>query len=98
MGGSPVACLAPRFFKRWIPALNDLSSGPEGIHHRLQDELALPTLVIAARYDILVPLAATSLRSEHERVQFAGTHNSLLIDPRVFLAIHRFLRESSTNA
>ncbi len=96
--GTPVTRLVPGLVRRWIPALKDLSDGPEGIHHRLKEEVSVPTLVVAARYDLLVPISATHLDCRHEYCVFSGTHNSLLIDPRVFFVIHRFFKEVRTNA
>ena len=92
MQGVPIAGSTPKFLNTWITNLESMSDGPNGLHRSVRFNDSVPTMVIAARYDALVPLRNTHLPGRHERLELIATHNSLLIDPRVFMRIGRFLR------
>jgi pimeloyl-ACP methyl ester carboxylesterase len=89
--GLPAACRSPQLLKRWIPALNELSDKDGICQQTAHDEIKVPTLVIAARFDVLIPIQNTHLVGQSEHCVFTATHNSLLFDPRVFRKISEFL-------
>jgi hypothetical protein len=90
--GVPFARTAPTFLKHGIATIDSMSDGPDGLHATIDQENPVPTLVIAARYDMLVPLRNSHLPGQTERLELLGTHNSLLFDPRVHQKIRGFLR------
>jgi pimeloyl-ACP methyl ester carboxylesterase len=94
--GSPVARCASRILGRACQTLADLSDRPDSFVNRLPKLSAVDIGVLAARYDILVPIANTRLSEEHQYVVLNATHNSLLLSPKAsnlacsFIATGRF--------
>lgn len=93
--GVPFARIAPRFLKHWITTMDSMSDGQNGLHAMVDHENPVPTMVIAARCDMLVPLRNTHLPGQSERSELLGTHNSLLFDPRVHKKIIGFLTRNT---
>lgn len=96
--GSPVAKML-NYVLGWacIP-FRELSSDRNSYVNTMSPELPCPTGVIAARYDVQVPVNSTYLPGIADHVIISATHNSLLFSPTVgrlvteFLTCGRFVR------
>ena len=89
--GTPIGRLAPRFLKQWFPPLLDLSDAEGSFVNKLPKTLPVETGIIAARFDILVPMKNTLLADAGGQITINGTHNSILASPRVARLVASFL-------
>ena len=81
--GTPFAHRAGKIVGKYIPIVNELSDRPDSFIKRLPTAVPTDLGVIAARFDVLVPVANTHLEGEKEHVVLNATHNSLLISSKV---------------
>lgn len=81
--GTPLARRAGKIVGRYIPIVGELSDRPDSFVKRLPTSLPTDLGVIAARFDLLVPVANTHLEGEKEHVVLNATHNSLLVSGKV---------------
>jgi pimeloyl-ACP methyl ester carboxylesterase len=97
--GTPVARNAGRIVGRVCRGIGDLSDGPDSFVNRLRSPPPMDVGVVAAKFDILVPVASTHLDGECQHIVLNATHNSLLLSGRVanlvlaFIAAGRFGRD-----
>ena len=77
--GTPVARKAGRVFGRVCKSIADLSDRPDSFVNRLPTLDSMHVGIVAAKYDILVPIACTYLNADCEHVVLNATHNSLLL-------------------
>lgn len=88
--GSPVAKLAARMGQVIRPS-KDLSNEDSSYVCRLSDQHDFEIGIIAARYDVVVPVSSTYLQSAREHVVLNGTHNSVLLSASVRAMTAHFL-------
>jgi triacylglycerol lipase len=99
--GLPLGRWAPRFVKRISQPLDELSDVRSSFVNSLSDVASYDVGVIAAKYDVLIPMASTHVSGERAHIAIAGTHNSLLFSRRAAKLVAQFLRNGrfeSTNA
>jgi pimeloyl-ACP methyl ester carboxylesterase len=90
--GLPAARLAPAWLRRACPAVDDLSDDQTSFVNRLSTHETDQIGIIAANCDVLVPIASTHIENENDHATVLGSHNSLLVDPRVFRMVLRFIK------
>ena len=96
--GSPVARVSNFAFGWACRPFRELSSDRDSYVNNLSTGLPCDTGVIAARFDIQVPVNSTYLPGLSDHVIITGTHNSLLFSGKVgqlvtqFLTIGRFAK------
>lgn len=89
--GSPVA-KSLNFVLGWAcTPFRDLSSDQNSYVNKMSVDLPCPTGVIAARFDLQVPVASTYLPGLADHAVFFATHNSLLFSPTVARFVNEFL-------
>ena len=93
--GSPIAGVVYRFLGWLIPPTKDLSSDRASYVHRLSEWDGPEVGIIAAKYDILIPVANTMLERQSAHQVVCGTHNSILFSPQVGTKVANFLRTGS---
>lgn len=91
-GGSPAARLASMFVGGVIVPTRELSDRATSYVNQLRARNDLDVGIIAARYDILVPVRNTHLVGERMHETLFATHNSLLLSQTVCAKTSRFLR------
>ncbi len=89
--GSPVAQLMSYGLGWACRPLRDLSSSPNSFVNHLTIELPCETGVIAARFDIQVPVRSTLMPGLADHATIFGTHNSLLFSAKASRMVTRFL-------
>jgi alpha-beta hydrolase superfamily lysophospholipase len=89
--GSPVARRASSWLGGIVTPMNELSDASSSFVNQLTRNATLDVGVIAARYDLLVPIANTHLENESAHTVVTATHNSLLISRRASNLTTRFL-------
>ncbi len=89
--GSPIAKVLNYGFGWACRPLRDLSSSTGSFVNSMPDNLTCDTGVIAARYDMLVPIRSTHMPGLSDHAIITGTHNSLLFSNRVCKMVTRFL-------
>ena len=89
--GSPIARIASKGLGWACQPLVDLSDSPNSYVNSMPTHTEPPTAVIAARYDLLVPLESAKLVGSSQHTVLAATHNSLLFSPRVGKMVTNFL-------
>lgn len=77
--GTPVARHAAKLLGRVCPPIADLSDAKDSFVNSLADSVPLELGVIAARFDLLVPVANTHLPYQRDHIVLNATHNSLLL-------------------
>lgn len=82
----------PKFIRKMIVPWNDLSDSPKSFVNELPSADGLQTAILAARYDLLVPIESTHLSGELVHVTLNDTHNSILLSPYAYRFILSFLR------
>jgi len=90
--GLPIARWGARYFKGWSPPLEEIADLPESYVNLLPRTLQFPVGVIAAKQDMLIPIANTRLDGNESYIALNATHNSLLISSGVAKQIESFLR------
>ncbi len=96
--GTPVAKTLNYVLGWACRPLRDLSSDHDSYVNKMSPEMPCDTGVIAARFDIQVPVVSTYMPGLSDYVIVPATHNSLLFSPTVgrlvteFLACGRFAR------
>ena len=96
--GTPVARYAAKIVGRVCQGIADLSDHDGSFVSRLPSPNSVDIGIIAARFDVLVPVANTHLDGERHHVVLNATHNSLLFSRAAanhilaFIATGRFER------
>lgn len=90
--GSPVARIASRCLGWLVPTIRDLASDQSSYVNRLPDWEGPELGIIAAKYDILIPVPNTMLEGQSAHEVVVGTHNSILFSRQVSAKVVRFLR------
>lgn len=90
--GSPVAGFVSRFLGRILVPTRELASHPASFVHRLPDSMNTEIGIIAAKYDMLIPVKNTDLPSQSKHEVVPGTHSSILFSPSAWDKVSRFLR------
>ena len=93
--GSPVAHIASKAFGFWSTPTRELSHRSDSFVKRLPHETPCDVGVIAAKYDILVPLWSTGLEGMKDYLVVSASHNSLLFSRHVAEETVEFLRNGS---
>ena len=89
--GSPVAKVMS-FGLGWAcRPFRDLSSSSSSFVNKLTTELPCQTGVIAARFDIQVPVSSTHMPGLADHATILGTHNSLLFSAKATRMVTQFL-------
>ena len=91
-GGSPVARLASMLIGGVVVPTRELSDRHSSYVNQLRGPSDLDVGIIAARYDILVPVGNTHLVGERVHETLFATHNSLLLSRTACSKTVRFLR------
>jgi len=89
--GSPVARVAALIFGQILAPTRELSDALESYVNKLERKLKNDVGVIAARFDLLVPISNTHLANESAHIVINATHNSLLVSTTVSKLTARFL-------
>lgn len=90
--GSPVAGVVSGCLGWLIPTIRDLASDRESYVNRLSDWEGPELGIIAAKYDILIPIPSTMLEGQSLHEVVVGTHNSILFSRKVGANVVNFLR------
>lgn len=90
--GSPVADFVSRFLGWLIVPTKELASRSSSYVNRLGNLGNVEIGIIAARYDLLIPAANTTLSDASQHEVVTGTHNSILFSPNVGAKVVAFLR------
>ena len=90
--GSPVADFVSRFLGWLVVPTRELASRPNSYVHRLDKSLNVEVGIIAAKYDLLIPVKNTELSDQAKHVVVAGTHNSILFSSDVGSKVSAFLQ------
>jgi triacylglycerol lipase len=90
--GSPVADFVSRFLGWLVVPTRELASRPNSYVHRLDKRLNVEVGIIAAKYDLLIPVKNTELSNQAKHVVVAGTHNSILFSYDVGTKVSAFLQ------
>ena len=93
--GSQVAKMADPFLGWICRPIRELSASPDSFVNSLAKVVPCETGVIAAKYDLLVPLSSTYLPNLKGHVAILGTHNSLLFSRKTNRMIQVFLQTGS---
>lgn len=93
--GSPIARIASRFLANILVPTRELSDQPTSFVNRLSNSGDLEVGIIAAKFDLLVPVQNTHLPSERSHKTRFATHNSLLLSRKASIDIANFLRTGS---
>ncbi len=80
--GSPVVKFAAPVLGSVCKPVAELSSGENSFVNRLPDASAYELGVLAARFDILIPVERTHIDGEADHRALNGTHNSLLLSSK----------------
>ena len=97
--GTPLARNAGRIVGRLCRGIADLSDRPDSLVNRLPSLCPVEVGIVAAKFDILVPIASTHLDGECQHAVLNATHNSLLLSRTVanlalaFMATGQFERD-----
>lgn len=91
-GGSPAARLASVLIGGVFVPTHELSDRASSYVNQLQGPNDLDVGILAARYDVLVPVRNTHLVGERMHQTLFATHNSLLLSRTVCEKTIRFLR------
>ena len=89
--GSPIAKTLSHVLGWACRPFRDLSSGTDSYVNTMSPELPCETGVVAARFDILVPVNSTYLPGLSDHFIILATHNSLLFSPTVGRRVTEFL-------
>ncbi len=89
--GSPVARIASNWFGRILIPTRELSDAKTSYVNKLERTSKVEVGIIAARFDVLVPVRNTHLPNEKEHVVINATHNSLLLSLKASRLTARFL-------
>lgn len=90
--GSPAATVVGSTgLGRICPPLAELSTNDVSFVNSIVDSNDYDIGVIAAKYDVLVPVSRTHLQSEADHIVLNATHNSLLFSVRASNCVHEFL-------
>ncbi|MCU0720405.1 MAG: lysophospholipase [Pirellula sp.] len=90
--GSPIARYASMLVGRVIQPTRELSDDRNSFIHKMPVPKGIDMGIIAARFDLLVPVANTLLNAAHKHETVNGTHNSILMSTKVCEMIASFLR------
>jgi pimeloyl-ACP methyl ester carboxylesterase len=90
--GSPVAGVLSQVLGWVLVPTQELSDRPTSYVNRLGDTANMEVGILAAKYDLLIPLRNTRLASESKHDVVVGTHNSILFSPRVGAKAACFLK------
>jgi len=93
--GSPVAHIASKAFGFLSTPTRELSHQSDSFVKRLPHRVPCDVGVIAAKYDLLVPLWSTGLEGMKDYLVVAATHNSLLLSRYVAEQTVEFLRNGT---
>lgn len=77
--GSPVATLVSKLIGKVSRPTVELSSDATSYVNQLDSHCLTKIGIIAAKYDLLVPVENTHLKSETSHITLPATHNSLLL-------------------
>jgi len=89
--GSPVARILNYGLGWACRPLSDLSSSDTSYVNQMPSRLTCETGVIAARYDVVVPVQSTRMAGLMDHVTITSTHNTMLFSSRVGQLVTRFL-------
>jgi triacylglycerol esterase/lipase EstA (alpha/beta hydrolase family) len=94
--GLPIARLAPQILKRFSPPLRELSDASDSYVNSLPEVTRKSTNgsdigVIAAKYDLIIPIANTRLDGSETYTALPASHNSLLISITAAKCVESFL-------
>ncbi len=95
--GSPVARIASKVIGRFIIPTRELSDLETSYVNQFERKFTADIGIIAARFDVLVPISSTHLLNEKAHVVINATHNSLLLSPKASKLTARFLTHGSFN-
>lgn len=90
--GSPMTRLAPPFVKKYCLPVAELADIPTSFVNNLNFETSVDVGVIAARFDMLIPLASTHLEGQCAHTVLPASHSSLLLSGRMATHVREFLR------
>jgi hypothetical protein len=90
--GTPVARLAAPLFGRICRGIADLSDRADSTACRLPAECSKDVGILAARFDLLVPVSHTHLAGESDHRVLNASHNSLLLSPAPARLAANFLK------
>jgi len=97
--GSPVARYVAKWLARLSPPIAQLSDDPESWVRNLSDVPPdVQVGIIAARFDLLVPLEATQLDRPVPRVIVDATHTGMLFSKEVAQQVITFLQTGHFNS
>ena len=89
--GSPVAFGVKRLVGTAFQTIADIASDPTSFVNSLPEWENLELGIIAARFDVLIPVSNTHLLHESDHVVVNATHNTLLFSPRAMRLATDFL-------
>ena len=90
--GSLVADFVSRFAGWLLVPTRELASRPTSYVNLLGHRLNVDVGIIAAKYDMLIPVRNTSLPYQTRHEVVAGTHNSILFSSEIGSKVSTFLR------
>ena len=93
--GSPIARIASKIIGRIIVPTHELSDSNTSYVNQLERTSSVEVGIVAARFDVLVPIENTHLTNEKSHVVINATHNSLLVSKKASNLIARFLTHGS---
>ncbi len=93
--GSPAARMASKILGRVIVPTQELSDSATSYVNQLERTTNVEIGIIAARFDVLVPIANTHLTDVKSHVVINATHNTLLVSIGASNLIVKFLTHGS---
>ncbi len=93
--GSPIARAFGNVIGWACQPISDLSSDQGSYVNSISPALPYETGIIAAKYDMLVPVNSTFLQQQADHITIPGTHNSLLFSSYACQLVIRFLQHGS---
>lgn len=89
--GLRAARICSPLFRSFCSAVGELSDRPNSFVNQLTTPDGLEIGVIAARFDLLVPLRSTKLPTQTDHICLCATHNSLLLQREAAECVISFL-------
>jgi len=93
--GSPIASVASKVIGRIITPTRELSDTEISYVNQLERKATADIGIIAARFDVLVPIRSTHLPNEKAHIVINATHSSLLLSMKASKLTARFLAHGS---
>jgi pimeloyl-ACP methyl ester carboxylesterase len=93
--GLPIARFAPRIVKRLCAPVSELADHPVSFVNSLSQTLPHQAGVIAARFDLMIPIRNTHFAGQKDHVVVNASHNSILVSAQAARLVQRFLCEGN---